>query len=148
MIASIAFSSAGIIVIGACAIGLWFAGKHGGRLPKLAHPWLYRVLICGMFIGGDSVAQTALGSNVERLERWAVSPLGATDGHDVLVIAGIVLLVATLAGLVFEPGPAEATLAVTLPFVLLAVGGGFLVQFALWFPVLQWAADFSHGIGG
>lgn len=147
MIAAIAFSSAGIIVIGACAVGLWFAGKHGGRLPRMAHPWLYRLLICGMFIGGDAVAQTRLGTYPEALERWIVSPLGSVGGHDVLVITALIVLVSAVAGLAFEPGLIEAVIAVCTPFVLL-VAGGALAQFALWFPVTQWAADFSHWIGG
>ena len=147
MIAALAFSSAGIIVIGACAVGLWFAGRHGGRLPRMAHPWLYRALICGMFIGGDAVAQTALGRYPETLMRLAVSPLGPAGGHDVLVIAGIIVLLAAIGGLLFEPGPAEAYIATLAPFLLL-VAGGALAQFALWFPVTQWAAQFAAWIGG
>jgi hypothetical protein len=147
MITALAFSSAGLIVIGACAVGLWFAGKHGGRLPRMAHPWLYRLLIAGMFIGGDAVAQTALGAYPEKLELWVVSPLGPAGGHDVLVIAAAVVLLAAAGGLLFEPGPAEALIAVGTPFVLL-VAGGALAQFALWFPVIQWSAEFSHWIGG
>ena len=147
MIAAMAFSSAGIIVIGACAVGLWFAGQHGGRLPRMAHPWLYRLLICGMFIGGDAVAQTGLGAYPEKLLLWVVSPLGAAGGHDVLVIAACIVLLAAIGGLLFEPGLAEALIAVSAPFLLL-VAGGALAQFALWFPVTQWAGAFSHWIGG
>jgi hypothetical protein len=147
MIASIAFSAAGILVIGACIIGLWFAGKHGGRLPDIAHPWLYRLLICGMFIGADAVAQTALGRYPEALERWIVSPLGPAGGHVVLVLAGLFLLVACVAGLVFAPGVLEVIMTACLPFVLMVTGGA-LIQFALWLPVQQWSAEFSAWIGG
>ena len=147
MIAAIAFSSAGLIVIGACAVLLWFAGKHGGRLPSIAHPWLYRLLIFGMFVGGDAVAQTAFGRYPEALERWIVSPLGAAGAHDVLVIAASILLIAAVAGLAFEPGPEEALIAVGTPFVLL-VAGGALAEFALWFPVTQWSGQFAVWIGG
>jgi len=147
MIAALAFSSAGIIVIGACAVLLWFAGKHGGRLPSVAHPWLYRLLIFGMFVGGDAVAQTSLGRYPEGLLRWAVSPLGAAGAHDVLVITGIIVLVSAVAGAAFEPGPTEAIIAAGAPFVLL-VAGGALAEFALWFPVTQWSAQFAAWIGG
>lgn len=147
MSAAWAASSAGIVVIGVCSVLLWFAGNHAHRLPGAVHPWLYRALIFGMYVGGDAVAQTALGAYPEGLERWAVSPLGAAGGHDVLVIAGVVLLVATAAGLAFVPGPKEAIVAACLPFVLV-VAGGHLAVFADWLPVTQWSADLSQWIGG
>jgi hypothetical protein len=151
MSAAWAASSAGIIVIGVSAVLLWFTGKHGHRVPSWMPSWfrplLYQVAIAGMYVGGDAVAQTALGRYPESLLRWAVSPLGAAGGHDALVITACVLLVAAVAGLVFEPGNAEAFIAAGLPPVLL-VAGGALAQFALWLPVVKWSAGFSHWIGG
>ena len=148
MSAAWAASSAGIVVIGVCSVLLWFAGNHAHRLPGAVHPWLYRALIFGMYVGGDAVAQTALGAYPEGLERWAVSPLGAAGGHDVLVIAGVVLLVATAAGLAFVPGPKEAIVAACLPFVARPVAAATSTVLADWLPVTQWSAGLSHWIGG
>lgn len=146
MSAAWAGSSAGIIVIGVCAVLLHQAGRHGHRLPGPAHPWLYRVLIFGMFLGGDSVALTALGSYPLSALSWASSAFGP-GRHDVLVIVAVLLLALTVTGTAFVPAFTFAMTALALPFVAYLAGGA-LRSLDYWLPVVQWSAGISHWIGG
>lgn len=147
MSAAWAGSSAGIIVIGVCGVLLHQAGRHGHRLPAVAHPWLYRALIFGMFVGGDAVALTALGGYPESVIRWAASALGPAAGHDVLVIVALILLAVTVTGIAFVPSLTFALTAAALPFVAFEAGGA-LRALDYWLPVLQWSASTAHWIGG
>jgi len=143
-------SSAGVIVIGVCAVLLWFARRHAHRIHQQASPWLYRLLIFGMYVGGCAVALTALGGYVIGFEMSVAGLLGGVRsgaGYEVAVIGGFVVLGAALAGAVLEPGPAVAWFALAVPFVC-ALSGGHLHGVLTVFPVTEWASQVSQWLGG
>lgn len=145
-----AASGAGIIVIGTCAVLLHQFGRHGQRLPSQAHPWVLRVLIFGMYVGGCAVALTALGRYVISAEEWVTGLLGGTQsgaGHEIAVIGGVLILAVVILGGAFLPGPDVAWFALALPFVA-ALSGGHLHGVLTVFPVSDWSATVSRWIGG
>jgi hypothetical protein len=145
-----AASSAGIIVIGVCAVLLHQAGSHGHRLPSRFHPWLYRLLIFGMYVGACAVALTALGRYVISAEDWTAQQLGGVQagaGHDIAVIGGVIILAVVVLGIAFAPGPDVAWFALALPFAA-ALSGGHLHGVLTVFPAGEWSATVSNWIGG
>lgn len=145
-----ASASAGVIVIGTCAVLLWFAGRHAARIHQRVHPWLYRLLAFGMYVGGSAVTLTALGGYVTGFERTVIGLVGSIQsgtGHEIAVIGGVVVLLAALIGAWLEPGPAVAWFALAVPFVV-ALSGGHLHGALTVFPVDQWSAQVSQWIGG
>lgn len=143
-------SGAGIIVIGTCAVLLHHAGRHGHRLPSAFHPWLYRLLIFGMYVGACAVALSAVGRWVIGAENWAVSLLGGTasgPGHTIAVIGGVLVLAVVILGAALMPGPEVAWWALALPFVA-ALSGGHLHGVLTVLPVADWSAQVAAWIGG
>lgn len=150
MSAAWAGSSAGVIVIGTCIVLMWFAGRHGHRIHQRVSPWVYRLIILGMYTGGCAVALTALGSYVIGFERSVIGMLGNVSigtGHEIAVIGGVVVVLAAVLGAWLEPGPAVAWFALAVPFVC-ALSGGKLGGALTVFPVTEWSAQVSAWIGG
>lgn len=145
-----ASASAGVIVIGTCAVLLWFAGRHSARIHQRVHPWLYRLLAFGMYTGGCAVALGALGGYVTGFERTVIGLIGniqSGTGHEIAVISGAIVLLAAVLGAWFEPGPPAVWFALAVPFVT-ALSGGHLHGVLTVFPVDQWSAQVSQWIGG
>jgi hypothetical protein len=143
-------SAAGIIVIGTCAALLYFAGRHAGRVHQRARPYVYRLIIFGMYVGACAVVLTALGAYVTGVEFSLIGLAGNVSaglGHEIVVIAGVVFILATVLGFFLEPYPAVAWFALATPFVV-ALSGGHLHGALTVFPVNEWAAQVSQWIGG
>jgi hypothetical protein len=153
VIAAWAGSAAGIIVVGACVILLRQAGRHGHRLPQQYHPWAYRLLIFGMYVGSCAIALTALGAWAIAAELRVASFAAAmvhappADVYTVCVITGILFVVVVALGAWLEPGPAIAWWALALPFVC-ALSGGHLHGALTVFPVTDWSSQVSSWLGG
>lgn len=146
-------SAFGIVVIGSCTVLLHFARRHDARIPALAHPWVHRLLILGMYTGGCTVALTALGRYVTGAELRAVgflaAILGASEGgvYVFSVICGLVSVCVVVFGAWLEPGPGIAWWALALPFVC-ALSGGHLHGVLTVFPVTDWSSSVASWIGG
>jgi hypothetical protein len=145
-----AASGAGIILIGTCAALLYFAGRHANRVHQRVRPYVYRLIILGMYVGSCAVVLTALGEYVVRLEFTIVGLAGNVQvglGHEIVVIAGVVFILAAILGFFLEPYPAVAWFALATPFVV-ALSGGHLHGALTVFPVNEWSAQISQWIGG
>jgi hypothetical protein len=145
-----AASGAGVIVIGTCIVLLYFAGRHAGRVHQRVRPFVYRLIIFGMYVGACAVVLTALGAYVVRLEFAVVGVAGNVQsglGHEIVVIGGVIFLLATVLGFLLEPYPVVAWFALTTPFVV-ALSGGHLHGALTVFPVNEWSAQVSQWIGG
>lgn len=143
-------SAAGVIVIGTCAALLFFAGRHASRLHQRVQPWLYRLIIFGMYVGACAVVLTALGAWVVSAEFSVVGLAGNVQtglGHEIVVIGGVIFILATVLGFILEPYPAVAWFALATPFVV-ALSGGHLHGALTVFPVNEWSSQVSQWIGG
>jgi hypothetical protein len=150
MMAAVAGSSFGVILLGSVTALLWFAGRHGRNLPPRLHPWAYRLLAFGMFTGGAAVAESPLGGILVGWEAGLLSvagPVSTGTGHEIVVIGGFALFLAAVLGAWLEPGPKVAWFALALPFAA-ALSGGHLHGVLTVLPVQQWAAQVSQWIGG
>lgn len=145
-IGGIAGSGAGLIIVGVCYVIL----HHLRHMPGRLHPWLYRLVIVGMFCGGCAIAVTALGAWIIGAERWAISLVGGTEmgtGHAVIVIGATFLLATVVVLLVFLPDATGAWMALALPFVL-ALTSGHLHDVLTMFPAAEFAQQVSAWVGG
>ena len=146
-------SAAGLAVIVTCAVLLHFAAKHQQRLHQRVSPWVYRLLIFGMYVGGCTVALTALGAYVIGAESWAVNSLAGIlrAGPGVVYVAclaaGLISFLVAVLGIWLEPYPVIAWWALAVPFVC-ALSGGHLHGVLTVFPVTEWSAQVSQWIGG
>lgn len=150
MMGAIAASSFGVILTGTSIALLFFAGRHGQNLPARFHPWVYRLLIFGTFVGACAIVLSALGGILTSWEASVVSMAGNVQsgtGHEIIVIGGFILFLAVALGAWLEPGPQVAWFALALPFVA-ALSGGHLHGVLTVFPVTQWSAQVSQWIGG
>jgi hypothetical protein len=148
--ASWGVSWSAVAVIGVAAVFLHRMNTHGQHVPGWAHPWLSRLLILGMFVGGCAVALTALGNYVLDAEQWVTGLAGGNGSaaaHDVAVVAGVFLLLTVVIGMIWVPAPEVAWFALALPFVA-ALSGGHLHGVLTVLPVVQWCQEIAHWIGG
>ena len=148
-ITSIAGSGAGIVIIGVAFVAM----MHIQHLPAIAHPWARRLLIVANYAGGSALAVTGLGDLGRSVMTWAAGffgGLGSGVPRSVLIITCALLVLSTLAGLIFAPNEAVALTAALLPFLLSLVAGGFLhqVYVSTTYPAQQLAVAFNTWIGG
>lgn len=144
--ADIAGSGAGLVIIGAA----WVLLRFLHHAPARTHPWLYRAAIAGMYLGGCTIVLTALGGYAVGAEMWIVHWLGGTTtglGHAGAVLAGLLLAVTVIVGLIYVPDTQTAYIALALPFVL-ALAGGHLHDLLTVVPGPAIAAGFSSWLGG
>lgn len=119
-IASWAGSGAGLIVIGAAWV-LMFFNKH---FPSGIQPWVMRGVIVLMFMGGATVAVTVVG-------KWATRKIGELAGYfggwgaAALVIGALFLIGMIIFGTWKFPSPKVAYCAAVVLIVLGAFSGGF-----------------------
>lgn len=146
-------SAAGLAVIVTCAFLLHFANRHAQKLHQAVSPWVFRLLIFGMYTGGCTVALTGVGAPVIRLESWVVNSvagiLNAGPGavYVACLAAGVVSVLVVVLGAWLEPYPVIAWWALALPFVC-ALSGGHLHGVLTVFPVTEWSSEVSTWIGG
>lgn len=123
--ASFAGSGAALIVIGLCYVAM----RHYRHLPAAAHPWICRILIVLMLFAGSALVVTPIGGWAIHLITLVGGWLGGLNSgtlHAAIVIAGIVLVAATLASLIWMPADEAALSAVFVPLVLALPAAGAL----------------------
>lgn len=149
LITSIVGSGAGVVIIGVAFVAM----MHLQHLPQFTHPWARRLLIVANYAGGSALAVTGLGDLGRSVMGWAASffgGLGTGLPRAALIIVCALLVLTTLAGLIWVPNEAVALTAAILPFLLSLVAGGFLhqVYVGTTYPAQQLAASFNAWIGG
>lgn len=142
-------SGAGIVVIGLCVV----ISIYMHRLPKMTHPWVNRLLICGMFAGGSALVVTTIGGWALEGIHWAAGLIGGTSygiGYAAVVITASFLAVTVLVCLIWVPDIGTAYIAVALPLVLALPPGGFLhtVYLVTTYPAQQATETIAHWLGG
>jgi hypothetical protein len=138
---------AGAFVAGLCVVLL----RRLHHAPALAHPWLCRLAIFGMYVGGCAMALTAAGGYVTRLAAWAASPVpgGLEHGwvHFGIMIAGVILFLDVAIALWKAPDPSAAWWALALPFTA-DLSAGHLHGVLTVFPAVDWCQQLAVLIGG
>lgn len=141
-------SGAGLIIVGISWVLMHYHDKHGDRVHDAVHPWLHRLGIAGMYVGGCTLAQSALGSITGTAADWVLN-LGGSYGlaHAVIVVAGVFLFLGVLFGILIAPARPIAWMALIFPFVA-QLAGGHLHKILSVIDGAAVAAAISHWIGG
>lgn len=122
-------TGAGLLLIGACAVILYFAPRLvPRRFHKHAHPWLHRAITVLMYCGACALLVTGAG-------HWLVSALGDVTGplgglgsgagRAAIDIVALFLALTVLLAVTTEPAPRAGWYAVLLVIVLALVPGGW-----------------------
>ncbi len=148
-LASLIGSGAGVVAIVVALI----IGKLLRYFPGFLREWVERGVIVLMYAGGSAVAVTELGS----WARWLIEHVADIDGglggaipQTALVIVSLVLIVAVIVSLVWEPNAGTGVTAAVLPLILGLVTGGFIHQLyvATVTPGQDLASALTRLIGG
>jgi hypothetical protein len=148
-LASLIGSGAGVIAIAVAMV----VSTITSRFPGFLRSWIERVVVVLMYAGGSAIAVTSLGN----WGRWLITRsadlfggLGAAIPQTALVITSIVLMVAVVVSLIWEPNAGTGMVAAVLPLFLGLVTGGAIHQIYLAsvVPGQALASALSHAIGG
>jgi hypothetical protein len=118
-----------LIVAGLC----WLMMRYVSHLPAMAHPWIHRLVIIGMYAAGTVLVVSVVGlwlvHLIQRLGGFAggTAP-GSGIGWALVTIGALALAAAVAVALVWMPNAAFAYVALAAPLVLALAPGGFAHQ--------------------